>query len=114
MLAALEFFLGAAAEEVEGEIEGGKSAGDVVLEIGVEAFVAQVEVWGYGEEQDIRVEAGKVKGLAEPLEAGRRWGGLVMEKEGLTDGSLEEAIDFGPVDVEAAMGIGGGVRAVMF
>jgi hypothetical protein len=50
MLAALEFFLGAAAEEIEGEIDCGESAGDVVLEIGVEAFVAQVEVWGHGEE----------------------------------------------------------------
>jgi len=65
-IALLDFVGGGGAEEVEGEIGGGKFGANVVLQVGVEAFVAAIEFGGEGEGEDIQVDGGKLELVLQP------------------------------------------------
>ncbi len=65
-IALLQFVPCGGTEEVEGELDGGMFGADVVLQVGVEAFVAAIEFGGEGEGEDIEVDGGKLELVLQP------------------------------------------------
>ena len=57
------------AAQLEGEPDAGPAAGDVVVQVAVQALELRVEVGGQGDEQDLGVEGGEVEGPGEAAEA---------------------------------------------
>jgi hypothetical protein len=55
------------AEQVERQVDGGPAAGDVVLEVGVQALVAEVDLRRQRNQDEIEVEAGQVERIPEPV-----------------------------------------------
>ncbi len=120
-------------KQVEDEVDGGEFFGYVVLQVAVNAFIAEVEMGGEADEEGVQVERLQVEGFDKTSEAG--WGALgacsVRKGAGLGggffegrgkgvggvpiremapvggDGALHEGVGFLIGDIEAAEGVGG-------
>ena len=119
MGAAGQLRLGGRAEQVEGQIQAGAAARDIVLQEGIEPLVAHIHFGREGDQQQIEVERGEIVGLAQPVEQGavvRRavGGGGHPGQDGRAGRLRQQAIDFVRIDIEAPERVARAVRPVDF
>ena len=69
----LQFGRDICAEEVQHQIHAWPLLTDVILKIGVEPLVSQVDFRGQCDEHDGHIEGGEVAGFCQPSEAERQW-----------------------------------------
>ncbi|MDQ3780359.1 MAG: hypothetical protein M3354_07430 [Chloroflexota bacterium] len=106
---------GRRAKEIERQIDCRPLSRRVILQIGVEPLVAQVDLGGNGKQQHIEIKGHKVKRLAEPVEllaAGIFIDTIPGKQDRLAGGALKQANNFIGSDDEPAIGIFGGVRTI--
>nr|WP_187144412.1 hypothetical protein [Microvirga massiliensis] len=60
-------------QKLQHEIDGGVTAADIVVEIGVDPLVAQIDIWTGRDQQHVAVECGEIVAATQPVETQRRW-----------------------------------------
>ena len=93
-------------QEVEHELDGRALAGHVVLQVRVEALVAQVELGREGDQDNVDVERPQPEPRHEPAASFGRLAGRVDREEGLPGAALEQSLRVVERDVQPPERVG--------